>query len=52
MMDICSSVLELAVVARCDYIITFNKRDFEGVERFGIEVIDPKTFLEKIGALP
>jgi hypothetical protein len=31
---------------------TYNKRDFEGVEMFGIETIDPKIFLEKIGALP
>ena len=45
-------VLELAVAAGCDYIITYNKRDFEGVEMFGIETIDPKIFLEKIGALP
>ena len=29
-----------------------DKRDFEGVEMFGIETIDPKIFLEKIGALP
>ena len=45
-------VLELAVAARCDYIITFNKDDFRGVEQFGIHVIGPKEFLEKIGALP
>lgn len=44
-------VLELAVVARCDYIITYNKSDFKGAERFGIEVITPKEFLEKIGEL-
>jgi putative PIN family toxin of toxin-antitoxin system len=44
-------VLELAVVARCDYIITYNKDDFKGAEKFGIEVITPKEFLEKIGEL-
>lgn len=44
-------VLELAVAARCDYILTFNERDFAGAERFGIEVLDPKSFLERIGAL-
>jgi putative PIN family toxin of toxin-antitoxin system len=44
-------VLELAVVARCDYIITYNKNDFKGTERFGIEVMTPKEFLEKIGEL-
>jgi len=44
-------VLELAVVARCDYIITYNVNDFKGAERFGIEVKTPKEFLEEIGEL-
>ena len=44
-------VLELAVAAGCDYIVTYNKSDFAGTERFGIEVIDPKALLERIGEL-
>jgi len=44
-------VLELAVVARCNYIITYNVKDFKGAERFGIEVKTPKEFLEEIGEL-
>jgi putative PIN family toxin of toxin-antitoxin system len=44
-------VLELAVVARCDYIITYNKNDFKGSDKFGIEVITPREFLEKLGEL-
>lgn len=44
-------VLELAVAAQCDAIITYNKTDFEGVDRFGLRVITPKTFLEEIGEL-
>jgi putative PIN family toxin of toxin-antitoxin system len=44
-------VLELAVAAGCDYIVTYNKSDFAGTERFGIDVIDPKTLLERIGEL-
>ena len=44
-------VLELAVVARCDYIITYNKDDIKGAERFGTDVITPKEFLKKIGEL-
>jgi len=31
--------------------ITYNKRDFSGVETFGIRVIDPRTFLQEIGEL-
>lgn len=45
-------ILDLAVVANCDYIITYNKKDFAGVEQFGIEVIDPKRFLQIIGEIP
>ncbi len=42
-------ILELAVESECDYIITFNKKDFEGIKRFGIKAITPKKFLEIIG---
>jgi predicted nucleic acid-binding protein len=44
-------VLELAVAARCEVIITFNKRDFHGAESFGIGVLTPGEFLRKIGEL-
>jgi hypothetical protein len=45
-------ILELAVKAECEFIITYNARDFAGVEQFGIRVIDPGAFLQYIGALP
>jgi hypothetical protein len=38
-------VLELAVKARCSFIVTYNRRDFAGCERFGIEAITPPAFL-------
>ena len=44
-------VLELAIAARCDFIITYNKRDFKGVEQFGILVLTPKEFLKEKGLL-
>jgi putative PIN family toxin of toxin-antitoxin system len=44
-------VLEVAVAARCDAIITYNKRDFRGVERFGIRVLDPRELLFEIGVI-
>jgi predicted nucleic acid-binding protein len=44
--------LELAVAANCDFIVTYNKKDFRGVERFGLRVVTPKEFLEEIGELP
>jgi len=44
-------VLELAVEARCEYIVTFNRRDFAGSGQFGIAVLTPQEFLRKIGAI-
>ena len=42
-------VLEVAVESRSEYIITFNKKDFIGIDRFGIEVLTPKEFLNVLG---
>ena len=44
-------ILELAVSAQCEAIITFNKKDFVGVEQFGIQVMTPREFLKSIGEL-
>lgn len=44
-------VLELAVAAECDAIITFNEKDFSGVEVFGLRAISPRQFLREIGEL-
>lgn len=41
--------LELAVESECEFIITFNKRDFAGTKEFGIEAVTPKEFLSIIG---
>ena len=41
-------VLELAVSAGCEYIVTHNNRDFKGTEQFGIQAITPKEFLQII----
>ena len=44
-------VLEVAVAGGCEAIVTFNKRDFAGAERFGIRVVSPREFLAEIGEL-
>jgi len=41
-------VLELAVAAACDYIVTFNVRDFPETHRFGIEALRPRDFLNRL----
>jgi putative PIN family toxin of toxin-antitoxin system len=44
-------VLELALKAGCHYIVTYNKRDFAGVEKaFQVRVVDAGEFLRAIGA--
>lgn len=45
-------ILELAVKANCSYIVTYNKQDFEGVDAFGVKVVDAREFLQIIGELP
>lgn len=42
-------VLELAANAACQFIVTFNTRDFAGCERFGIQAITPAQFLAHLG---
>ena len=42
-------ILELAVSAQCDYIVTHNLSDFAGVEKFGIQAVTPGVFLKIIG---
>lgn len=45
-------VLEVAVEAGCDVVVTHNVRDFAGAERFGVRVVTPGEFLTQIGVLP
>ena len=44
-------LLELAVATRCDFIVTYNLRDFVSVEQFALQAIEPGAFLRHIGAL-
>jgi putative PIN family toxin of toxin-antitoxin system len=44
-------ILDLAVKGGCDAIITFNIRDFSGVDQFGIRVMNPQSFLREIGVI-
>lgn len=42
-------ILELAVSAKCEYIVTHNIKDFKGTDKFGIKAVTPKEFLQIIG---
>ena len=43
-------VAEVAVAAGCDAIITYNRRDFAGVEQLNLRISSPAEFLKQIGA--
>lgn len=42
-------VLELAVEASCETIVTHNVKDFADSEQFGISVVGPREYLRGIG---
>ena len=44
-------VLELAVEAECQWIVTYNQRDFAGAARFGVRIVTPREFLALRGLL-
>lgn len=44
-------ILEVAVASRSYAIITYNKRDFRGIDKFGLKILDPRELLDEIGEL-
>lgn len=44
-------VLELAVAASAATVVTFNLKDFRGVDAFGIKAKKPDEFLAEIGEI-
>jgi len=44
-------ILELAIESKSEFIITYNKNDFKGVEKFGIKTLTPQEFLKLLGEL-
>ena len=42
-------VLEVAAASGSEAIVTFNKRDFRGCERFGVRLLTPAELLQEIG---
>ena len=42
-------VLELAVKSGCPFIVTYNTKDFIGIQQFGIQAITPQALIKKLG---
>lgn len=41
-------VLEVAVAGGCDAIVTHNRRDFRGADRFGVRIVSPQEFIQEL----
>lgn len=41
-------IVELAVAAGCEVIVTHNVKDFRGAERFGIRILTPAEVLREL----
>ena len=44
-------ILELAIVSASEFIVTYNRRHFGGIDRFGIVAVTPREFLQQVGVL-
>ena len=40
-------VLEVAVAGQVDAIVTYNRKDFVGSDRFGIRILSPQEFIKE-----
>ncbi len=45
-------VLELAVAAECDALVTHNVRDFAGARTFGVQIMTPAAFARLLEVQP
>ena len=44
-------IIDLAVESQADFIVTYNQRDLQPAEIFGIMVVSPKQFLQIVGEI-
>jgi predicted nucleic acid-binding protein len=45
-------LVDLAIAAHADFLVTFNVRDLQPVESYGIKVVTPKRMLEILRGVP
>ncbi|MBD2775289.1 putative toxin-antitoxin system toxin component, PIN family [Iningainema tapete] len=44
-------LIDLAVECQADFIISYNQKDLQAAEKFGIRVLTPKEFLQHVGEI-
>ncbi|MBW4425468.1 MAG: hypothetical protein KME50_13720 [Nostoc desertorum CM1-VF14] len=45
-------LIDLAVECQADFIITYNQKDLQAAQKFGLRVGSPKEFLQIVGEIP
>ncbi len=45
-------LIDLAVAAQADFLVTYNHRDVCRVTQFGVHLVSPKEFLQHMGVIP
>ncbi|MEH2360957.1 hypothetical protein [Nostoc sp.] len=45
-------LIDLAVECQADLIITYNQKDLQDAQKFGMKVVSPKEFLQIVGEIP
>ena len=45
-------VAEVAVAGGAEAVVTHNRKDFAGLDQFGVRVVSPQEFLQMIGERP
>jgi putative PIN family toxin of toxin-antitoxin system len=44
-------ILDLAIKSQSDFIISYNEKDLKNIRKFGIDILNPKEFLQLIGEI-
>lgn len=44
-------LIDLAVECQANFIITYNRKDLQPAEKFGIKVVTPLEFLQQVGEI-
>ncbi|BAY97725.1 PilT protein domain protein [Tolypothrix tenuis PCC 7101] len=44
-------LIDLAVECQADFIITYNQKDLQAAQQFGIRLVSPKEFLQIVGEI-
>jgi predicted nucleic acid-binding protein len=44
-------LIDLAVAAQADFLITYNSKDLQRVTQFGVVLVSPRAFLQTMGVI-